>query len=226
MNSVSKLVSSLLEALARLKGGLPHSGGPDRDSAPTESRNVERPPLPSSVPQPFTDLIPKAIDMVWPEMDQFLLCGQVRAECSFVPSAVRKEPNDRTSYGCMQVLDITFQEIKTLHPEFFGPESKPEDLLNPWKGLIAGVLYDKQMWNACSFAASERERYAFMLSAYNGGLGNLMKDRNMAYMAGLDKNKWFSNVEFHSSRNTRFFEINRRYVRTIFKYKEELQNET
>lgn len=99
-----------------------------------------------------------------------------------------------------------------------------EERFDAEKQLIALVVYDRNLFRQISWASSDFERIAFTLSAYNGGLGGLIKDRQIcAATEGCDPSRWWGHVELHSFRartsvhgyRKSFFEINREYVRNI-----------
>lgn len=83
------------------------------------------------------------------------------------------------------------------------------------------VLLNKSNWDAIKFDfANDVERLAFMLSAYNGGLGHVLKDRKLcAVKKDCDPTRWFGNVELDSVKRKSalpgygksFMEINREY---------------
>lgn len=64
-------------------------------------------------------------------------------------------------------------------------------------------------------AASECDRWAFVLSAYNGGLTWLRRDQQRASANGADRARWFGHTELHTSRAGWARDENRRYVRRI-----------
>ena len=88
------------------------------------------------------------------------------------------------------------------------------------------VLLNKDNWRRIDFGANDVEKLAFMLSAYNGGLSHVMKDRVLCRAKkDCDPDRWFGNVELDSvKRKTAlkgygksFFEINREYpVHVLF----------
>ena len=69
----------------------------------------------------------------------------------------------------------------------------------------------------------EREKLGFLLAAYNGGFGALLKDRKLCEeTSGCDPKRWFDNVEKHSLKSKKAagsskspFEANRDYVTRI-----------
>ena len=107
-----------------------------------------------------------------------------------------------------------------------------EDRYDPYYQIRFLVLQDKQYFGLIKWTDDELERFAFTLSAYNGGFTGMLRDRKMcAATPGCDQNIWFDNVEKESWRSKikvagygkSFFDINREYVSNIlnerrFKY--------
>lgn len=152
---------------------------------------------------------------IWPEGDICIIAEQIHHESGWKMDAVRREKSGVVSYGALQVLDRTFHELRKQHPAALQKVASPADLLQARWGIRAGILYDRHMWSLVSFAADTRERYAMMLSAYNGGYGWLLRDRKLTRAKGFDPDRWFGNVERFSERSGRNFIINRRYAREI-----------
>lgn len=155
---------------------------------------------------------------LWPESDIKIFMGQIEAESTWKEKAIRKEPSGVISYGLMQVLDITFNEMRSKHPTLLDAEAT--DMLQAQWGIRAGILYDKKMWGLCSFAEGIQNRWAFALASYNGGYGWIQRDRKLTEQSGLDKNRWFCSVEHFSKRSPWAFKINREYPIKIFKFAE------
>ena len=69
-------------------------------------------------------------------------------------------------------------------------------LTDPDEGLHAGV---KSMeWVRARFEQEEMDlpdRLAFALASYNAGYGHVLDARQVAERMGLDRNRWFENVE-------------------------------
>jgi len=150
---------------------------------------------------------------IWPEAPIIIFDRQIKTESAWKEEATRLEKSGVTSYGLLQVLDVTFEEMKKKHPTLL--DAKPVDMLQARWGIRAGILYDKQMYKLCSFASDEFDKWAMALSSYNGGFTNLQKDRKLTEENGHNKNLWFSNVELFSNRSRWAFGINRKYVREV-----------
>jgi hypothetical protein len=70
------------------------------------------------------------------------------------------------------------------------------------------------------FRGDGLHRWGATLSAYNGGLGNARKDRQLAAARGgpscdPEVSRWFCCVEHHSNRSAAAFRENREYPRRI-----------
>lgn len=157
--------------------------------------------------------------LIWPESDIGIIGSQIAHESSWKEDVMRKEPSGVISYGLLQVLDVTYDELKKKNPLLL--KGSPSEMLRARMGIRAGILYDKQMWILVSFADSTVDRYAMTLSAYNGGFGWLLRDRKLAELNGYSPNKWFGNTELFSKRSVHNYKINRRYVSEILKHADE-----
>jgi soluble lytic murein transglycosylase-like protein len=86
---------------------------------------------------------------------------------------------------------------------------------SPGWALRALVSYDRHLWQQID-AASPCDRAAMTLSAYNGGLGWVYRDQQIAAQNGHDRRRWFGMVElFNAGRSAANFRENRDYPRVI-----------
>lgn len=92
------------------------------------------------------------------------------------------------------------------------PALADNDPYNPSWALRALVAYDKWLYDRVPRTWSHCERMAFVLSSYNGGLGWLLKDVDLAARKGADPQLWFGHVErFNGGRSDAAFRENRQY---------------
>lgn len=182
----------------------------------------------------YLPLLWSVLALLWPTMpDPALLAGQIEQETC--PSLThRKCWNPRTELKTSREYGFGLGQL-TVTEKFNNFEAAKgwdrslagwrwEDRFDPQMQLRALVAYDRNLYGQIRFGASDRDRLAFMFSAYNGGLGGLLKDRRLcAAVAGCDRDRWFGHIEQQSFRaktsvkgyGKSFFEINREYVRNI-----------
>lgn len=103
------------------------------------------------------------------------------------------------------------------------------DRHNPRYQMRALVVYDRNLYRQVRWADGD-ERFAFALSAYNGGMGGVIKDTRLcAATTGCDRSKWFGNVERTSLKartavkgyGKSFYQINREYVVNVMRVRPE-----
>jgi hypothetical protein len=113
--------------------------------------------------------------------------------------------------GLAQFMPATADWMAELYPRSLGP-AQP---YNPGWALRAMVQFDRWLYTR-NQAISECERWAFVLSGYNGGNGWVNRDRRLASAKGADQLAWFGHVERHNSgRSASNFRENRHYPRVI-----------
>ncbi len=91
------------------------------------------------------------------------------------------------------------------------------DSLNPIWNIRAGISYQRNLFLSIRGAESQCSQYSMALSAYNGGLGWVNRDRKLTDHQGGNQNKWFGfgNVSHWSERAAWAFKENRNYVQRI-----------
>ena len=89
------------------------------------------------------------------------------------------------------------------------------DVFNPSWAIRALVRYDHLLHRGFENTATERDRWAFTLSSYNGGAGNLRREIRLCSARVIcNPTKW-ANVSAINSRALWAFRENRGYVNTI-----------
>ena len=114
------------------------------------------------------------------EFDWRAITAQMYVESRFDPEAV----SSFGATGLMQVMPATALEVGLTR------------LTDPDEGLHAGVKYME--WVRARFEQEEMDlpdRLAFALASYNAGYGHVSDARQVAELMGLDRNRWFENVE-------------------------------
>lgn len=112
--------------------------------------------------------------------------------------------------GLAQFMPATAQWIATQDTAL-----RTVDTANPTWALRALARYDHWLYQRL-VADTNCDRWAFTLSAYNGGLGWVLKDKNRAQTDGANRNRWFNHVErYNAGRSDAAFTENRAYSRRI-----------
>ena len=110
--------------------------------------------------------------------------------------------------GVMQILPTTARDLNVGIPDI----NKVE------QNIHAGVKYLRflrsRYFNAPEISAADSVLFSF--AAYNAGPRNIARARARAAKMGLDRNKWFGNVEVAAARTISREPVN--YVRNIYKY--------
>ncbi|HGJ5882129.1 transglycosylase SLT domain-containing protein [Arsenophonus sp.] len=97
------------------------------------------------------------------------------------------------------------------------PGLNSREPFNPAWAIRALVSYDRWLWQRVR-AADDCERMAMTMSAYNGGLGWVQRDRRLAESQGYDGSRWFDSIErVNAGRRVSAWSENRHYPRRILK---------
>lgn len=113
--------------------------------------------------------------------------------------------------GLAQFMPSTTEWIAAAYPKHLA-SAQP---YNPGWAMRALVQYDRWIFERLPVTA-QCERWAMVLSAYNGGLGWVKRDRKLASEKGSDQLVWFNSVErFNAGRSAANFRENRHYPRVI-----------
>ncbi len=111
--------------------------------------------------------------------DWRLVVAQMCQESRFDPQA----RSTNGALGLMQMLPRTAGQLG------FG------DLHDPETGIHAGVKYLAWLRDRFESDLTVHDRTWFALAAYNAGYGHVEDARRLALELGLDRDRWFSNVE-------------------------------
>ncbi|MGG2141982.1 transglycosylase SLT domain-containing protein [Symbiopectobacterium sp. RP] len=134
--------------------------------------------------------------------------AQIEHESSWQPGIT----NHIGAQGLGQFMPATTAWIGEVMPEL--ADKAP---LNPGWSLRAVVSFDNWLWQRLS-AVNSCERMAMTLSAYNGGLGWVQRDRRLAERQGFDGRRWFDSIErVNAGRRASAWRENRHYPRRILK---------
>lgn len=134
--------------------------------------------------------------------------GQVHQESGWRPDAVSRVGAE----GMAQFMPATARWWCDLHG-MHGAECAPR---NPTWALRALVGYDRWLWERIVGTADDCDRMAMTLSAYNGGLGWVQRDRALASSTGLDSSRYWGAVEtVNAGRAAWAIRENRDYPRRI-----------
>jgi len=114
--------------------------------------------------------------------------------------------------GLAQFMPATADWMAELYPRSLG-QAQP---YNPGWAMRAMVAFDLWLYERNQAAASECDRWAFVLSGYNGGQGWVNREKRLASAKGADQLAWFDSVERHNAgRSAANFRENRHYPRAI-----------
>ncbi len=111
--------------------------------------------------------------------DWRLTAAQAYQESRFNPRARSREG----AVGLLQILPRTAKALGFSH------------LTDPEEGTHAGIAFLAELMGQLEPELALQQRVRFALAAYNVGLGHLTDARRLAAERGLDRNRWFNNVE-------------------------------
>lgn len=164
----------------------------------------------------YKALVIKEARQYWgPNANVALFAGQFHQESAW--------NNEAKSYvgakGLGQFMPGTAVEVHNRYPDL-----KVLPMYSPLWSVKALFLYDRQLYNAIlpmrpNGKIHDCSRYAMMLSAYNGGLGWLNRDRKLTIQMGGNPDIWWGQTELYSKRAGWAIKENRDYpVRIILKH--------
>ncbi len=112
--------------------------------------------------------------------DWRLIAAQMYQESQFDPEAISYAGAE----GLMQIMPKTAEELGL------------ENTKDPENNIAAGIKYLYQLRERLEGDILLSDKNWMALAAYNAGFGRIKRARNYAEKLGLDRNKWFGNVEF------------------------------
>ncbi|ECV5352110.1 transglycosylase SLT domain-containing protein [Salmonella enterica subsp. enterica] len=134
------------------------------------------------------------------------IAAQLHQESGWNPAA--RSPVG--AQGLAQFMPSTADWIAGVFPALSSREP-----YNPGWAIRALVSYDRWLWQRVA-VPDGCERMAMTLSAYNGGLGWVNRDRRLARTRGLDDARWFGVVEtVNAGRSAANWRENRHYPQRI-----------
>jgi len=137
-----------------------------------------------------------------------IAAGTIQQESEWNPLAQSSHAR-----GMTQFTTPTWEWIVGLDPSI----AQLGDVWSPKAAIRAMSYYHARLFKVQTLlAATECDTWAFVLSSYNGGAGNLNVDRRLTQSAGKDPTRWFENVEMYSRRTPEAIRENRQYVDRIW----------
>lgn len=135
-----------------------------------------------------------------------VMAAQIHQESGWNPQA-----QSPYASGLAQFTPETAIAISLKHPE----DLVGTDTFNPSWAIRALTQYDYDLYLLEPHAINDCERWAFTLSAYNGGRGNVLKQEAASVKNGDIKTAWFNHVERYPIRSPKAHEENVQYPRRI-----------
>lgn len=134
-----------------------------------------------------------------------LFAGQIQQESNWRPDV-----SSAYAHGLAQFTPDTSEWISNRYKTELGANQP----FNPSWALRALIRYDYFLHTRIR-GDRPCDRWAMVLSAYNGGLGWLLRDKNQARENGASPYLWFDHVERYSPRAKWAYRENRQYPRNI-----------
>ncbi|QST27738.1 transglycosylase SLT domain-containing protein [Escherichia albertii] len=132
--------------------------------------------------------------------------GQFQQESGWNPAA-------RSPVGAQGMAQFMPTTADWISQQF--PELRSREPFNPSWAIRALVQYDQWLWQRVA-GRDGCQRMAFTLSAYNGGLGWVNRDKKLATQRGLDAAVWFDAVAtVNAGRSAANWRENRGYPQRI-----------
>lgn len=130
------------------------------------------------------------------------LAAMIHQESRWRPNAI----SPVGAQGLAQFMPRTAEWMPSVYPSL-----KNAEPFDPRWSMRAMVLYTDWLRKRID-AADNCEQWAFVLSAYNGGIGWIARDKKLAQDAGDDAQRWFDHVERHNAgRSAANYRENRHY---------------
>ena len=155
---------------------------------------------------PILPILKAEIAKHWPTAPFAVLAGQASHESACpIP---RKCWNPRVEFnttrergaGILQITKVygrfdALGELKAKHPSLEGWNWETT-LTDPTFQMRGLVLKNRDNYSVMGFAPIEKERIAFSVTAFNAGVGGVMKDRTYCRnTANCDPSRWFGHVQ-------------------------------
>ena len=112
--------------------------------------------------------------------------------------------------GLSQFTPATSADLSTKYPDL--ASNRP---FEPAWALRALARYDFDLYQYELGAATPCDSWGFTLSSYNGGRGNVIRQKTATKRAGDDPTRWFGHVEDHRVRSVANHRENKMYPRSI-----------
>lgn len=198
-----RAVAALIVALAALWGCTRPV-----EPIPVAEAAIPRPELPDAAWRYERLLIRSALAEFGSDRYVSALAAQVEQESAWDCTA-----RSRFADGCTQFTPTTASWFEEGPGRDLG-KARPFDAA--W-ALPAMSRYMAWIDKRIDDTASECDQWAMNLSAYNGGLGWVKRDRRLCVIDGCDPSRWWGHVENHSNRAAWAIKENRGYPRRILK---------